>query len=320
MEPTEIRQLTELRDILRLNRSELSLKVLDNYIKIKYSTGRGPIQLLVDDDVVKALWFCLCNNNVGREELIKRLDVFLMLVGHENKDDRTIIISILLFLAGVDFQINAIELPESEVLPFVEHGVSNYAAIRRDIDVEVSPFVEHGVKNTRASKLSKKVKWLGFFGFKKIVWSMVIVIAISFAMVFSCGYFSTMHREDKCKDFVERYCDATNHHNYPEIEKLYASHIQRYYSSYNISRDSVMQCYKKYEEKFRAHNPNVIVDWNTLEIQLTKDGLVSLSFLESYTMDREDESRCSMWIIEKFFLLDKDNQIVQEYEEIKKGK
>jgi hypothetical protein len=155
---------------------------------------------------------------------------------------------------------------------------------------------------------------------KFIFWGIVlVVVAILLLIIYFLGY-KTTQREKGVKEFVELYCDATNHHNIPEIEKLYASEVQQYYKSYNIGRDSVMNCCRNYENKFKAHNPTVIVDWNTLKTELTKDGFISVTFTESFTLEREEDSKCTMWIIDKHFLLDKDYKIVKEYEEIKKSK
>ena len=56
--------------------------------------------------------------------------------------------------------------------------------------------------------------------------------------------------DNRIKKFVELYCDATNNNNIPEIEKLYAPQVKRFYNSYDISRDSVIQCYGRYENFF----------------------------------------------------------------------
>ena len=40
-----------------------------------------------------------------------------------------------------------------------------------------------------------------------------------------------------------------------------------------------------------------------MTIEYTKDSCISLSYRESYTLNREDGSKCSMWIIDKFFFI-----------------
>lgn len=121
--------------------------------------------------------------------------------------------------------------------------------------------------------------------------------------------------DNRIKKFVELYCDATNNNNIPEIEKLYVPQVKRFYDSYDISRDSVIKCYRRYEKRFMAHNPKTIVQWETLKTNKMKDGMIKLSFTEFYMLDREDTTKDNMFILDKFFVLDDNYKIIKEYEE-----
>lgn len=126
--------------------------------------------------------------------------------------------------------------------------------------------------------------------------------------------------ESQIRDFIELYRDATNNNNISEIGSLYAPIVKRFYNSYNISRDSVICNYKRYESHFKAHNPQSAIQWETLRYSVMKDGFISLSFVEYYSLDREETGRNTMWILEKYFILDKNYQIVKEYEkQLQKG-
>ena len=110
-------QLTELRDALRGIRSELSLKALKDYISVFLSDSELK-SILIADDVVRALWYCLWNNNADRERLIDKLYNFFTATREgENSRNRQPeevreLISMILFLGGVDFQMNEIEIDE----------------------------------------------------------------------------------------------------------------------------------------------------------------------------------------------------------------
>lgn len=110
-------QLTELRDALRGIRSELSLKALKDYISVFLPESELK-SVLVADDVVRALWYCLWNNNANRNDLIAKLYHFFMATKEgENSKNRKPeevreLISMILFLGGVDFQMNPIEIDE----------------------------------------------------------------------------------------------------------------------------------------------------------------------------------------------------------------
>ena len=51
-----------------------------------------------------------------------------------------------------------------------------------------------------------------------------------------------------------------------------------------------------------------------------KDGLLGLSYIVFYVLDREDTTKDNMYIIEKFFVLDGNYKIIREYEIIKERK
>lgn len=142
------------------------------------------------------------------------------------------------------------------------------------------------------------------------------IIFLFFISIFLATYIikTTNSVESQIRNFIELYRDATNNNNISEIEQLYAPVIKRFYGSYNISRDSVICNYKNYESHFKAHNPKSAIQWETLRYNVMKDGFISLSFVEYYSLDREETDKNTMWILEKYFILDKNYQIVKEYE------
>ena len=167
---------------------------------------------------------------------------------------------------------------------------------------------------------NKKKKGRIFFDKTKVL-SAIFLIFISIILAIYIKKEKADSVELRIRDFIELYRDATNNNNISEIESLYAPIVKRFYSSYNISRDSVICNYKKYESEFKAHNPQSAIQWETLRYNVMKDGFVYLSFVEYYSLDREETDKNAMWILEKYFILDNNYQIVKEYEkQLQKGK
>ena len=110
-------QLTELRDALKGIRYELSLKDFENYISV-FLQDPELKSILIANDAIRALWYCLWNNNADRNSLINKLYNFFTahkgekISSNRTKDKILELISMILFLGGVDFQINEIEIDE----------------------------------------------------------------------------------------------------------------------------------------------------------------------------------------------------------------
>ena len=144
-----------------------------------------------------------------------------------------------------------------------------------------------------------------------------IVVLCVLTILFIYGRGRLMFPSQKrIMSFVELYRDATNNNNIEAIEFLYAPVVKRFYNYYDIERDSVINCYRRYEKHFGAHNPQSAIQWETLKYEKTKDGLAKVSYEEFYSIDRDDSIKPSLFVIEKHFLLNKDYQIIKEFEDI----
>lgn len=110
MKTDRTKQLTELRDALRINRAELDVDALGRFMGfyVEDSFLKG---MLDNSEVVRALLYCLRNKNVKRQELVDRLFEYFTIKGRDRRQSSALI-SMLLFLSGVDFQLNKIEIPK----------------------------------------------------------------------------------------------------------------------------------------------------------------------------------------------------------------
>ena len=103
-------ELTNLRDAFRRNRSQLELPKIKDFI-IDNIYDRPLLKIMNTDVARKAIWYCLCNNNADRDALISKLYDYFIKKGLDDSSALKLI-SIVLFLGGVDFQLNKIARPE----------------------------------------------------------------------------------------------------------------------------------------------------------------------------------------------------------------
>ena len=104
-------QLTGLRDSIRRNRSELDSETLSRYLELYIVDPKLSRMLRTYDTVVvRAILYCASNVSTDRDELIDMLNDYF----RDNKvpaGDALYLISIVLFLGGIDFQMNEIDRP-----------------------------------------------------------------------------------------------------------------------------------------------------------------------------------------------------------------
>lgn len=174
-------QLTELRDALRGIRSELSMKALKDYISVFLQDSELK-SILIADDVERALWYCLWNNSANRQLLIEKLYNFFMAPKKDASNDRKKeevleLISMVLFLGGVDFQMNKIEIEEEvnrndtmAVLDQSQKTVSGDEAYSADREIPLrrsnlkiaSSATRYNMPVEKVHNLPKRNPWLVF--------------------------------------------------------------------------------------------------------------------------------------------------------------
>lgn len=105
-----LRQLTELRDAFKRQGALMQFVDVEGLVRdcIRDSSLKS---ILTEPKSIKAVWYCLCNNNVNRDSLIKLLYDYFVVRNKMAEKDALKLISIVLFLGGVDFQLNDIGSP-----------------------------------------------------------------------------------------------------------------------------------------------------------------------------------------------------------------
>lgn len=112
MDATQKQELTSLRDAFRRNKSQLESLVIKDYMA-DFLRDSGLRKLLMTDVSTRAVWYCLCNNNADRELLIGKLYSYYIKKGCDDKAALWLV-SVVLFLGGVDFQLNPIDRPNQQ--------------------------------------------------------------------------------------------------------------------------------------------------------------------------------------------------------------
>ena len=117
----------------------------------------------------------------------------------------------------------------------------------------------------------------------------------------------------KIEDFIQKYSQYTVNNNFQGLRELYAPTVERYHNAYNKDREYVIDCYKRYDKKFKVYGKHSSIRWNTLEIK-QKGNLFVIVYIEDYSVDRYDATKDKYFVLEKHIELDENYQIVSVYD------
>lgn len=162
MDTNQKQELTSLRDAFRRNRLQLESSVIKNYMA-DFLRDRTLLNELNTDIVARAVWYCLCNNNADRDVLISKLYDYFTKKGMDNPRALEMI-SIALFLGGVDFQMNPIDRPVQVGQPSSSSSLLGNT--------------RHGQTKHIPRPHSKKKKHTWIFGLAALVLVVLVVILI----------------------------------------------------------------------------------------------------------------------------------------------
>lgn len=129
--------------------------------------------------------------------------------------------------------------------------------------------------------------------------------------------FNDIVTTDEAKDFILAYCDAVTNNDTNRLRKMYAYNINRYHSKYNTTIDYVIDAHNKYDEEFGVYGKRFSVQWQTLNVSnANNDGETTISIVMNYQIDRYDSSKKSNFVLKKYFVLNNNKKIVEEYDDI----
>lgn len=160
-----------------------------------------------------------------------------------------------------------------------------------------------------------------------------IIIAVISAVVvlLSLGLFLLLHNKDKGEiqmgpmdvnfpddyrvmNVVERYCTAICENDFTTLASLYAPTVERYQDAYDKDRDYVIGCHQRYDNTFKVHGKHSSIRRETFKMEPISNDRVSVVVVEDYSIDREDKSKYSVFVLEKHFVIDSVYHIVSVYD------
>ena len=97
------------------------------------------------------------------------------------------------------------------------------------------------------------------------------------------------------------------------VSQLYAPTVKRYFSAYDKDRSYVADSYKKYDDMFQVYGKHSNVRWNTVSFT-ESNGNIQLTYVEDYSIDRYDNTKYSIFVLEKHIELNSDFKIVSLYD------
>ncbi len=118
---------------------------------------------------------------------------------------------------------------------------------------------------------------------------------------------------DAIADIVETCRKLSESNDYSMVYQLYAPKVARYYNSYDTTVDYVYECYKKYDKKFGVNERHSKIRWESLKYEKTSDGY-SVTYVMDYSIDRNDKSKYSNFVLEMHLCLDENYRITSVYE------
>lgn len=119
--------------------------------------------------------------------------------------------------------------------------------------------------------------------------------------------------EERVKSFIQKYSELTETGDTALLFDLYAPHIERYHDVYNIDVNYVADKYANYDNKFGVYGKHSSIRWNTLSYEKVGD-ITIVQCVEDYTVDRYDNSKYSIFVLEKHFELDREYRILSVYD------
>ena len=120
--------------------------------------------------------------------------------------------------------------------------------------------------------------------------------------------------EADVKRVLQSYCDAIVNNDFTTLSQLYAPFVERYQSAYNEDRNKVVNRHRKYDDTFKVHRKNSHIRWESFEMDTLEGGRITAVIVEDYSIDREDKTKNSKFVLEKHFILNEDNQIVSVWD------
>lgn len=120
--------------------------------------------------------------------------------------------------------------------------------------------------------------------------------------------------EDRIRNVISNYCTAICENDFETLASIYAPTVLRFQDAYNKDRDYVIECHQQYDNTFKVYGKHSSIRWDSFRMNMASNGTVDAIIVEDYSIDRQDKSRYSVFVLEKHFIIDSAYHIVSVYD------
>ena len=113
---------------------------------------------------------------------------------------------------------------------------------------------------------------------------------------------------------IQRFTVANVNNDFATVARSYAPFVKKYHKAKNITRDSVMTHYRKYDDMFGVYSKSSDIRWNTFTVTPINSDSARVTYVEDYHIDREDRSLPMYYVLEKHLVIDANYQIISIYD------
>jgi len=121
--------------------------------------------------------------------------------------------------------------------------------------------------------------------------------------------------EEKIISIIKQYYNHLSNDNYQNLGNLYEDTLNRYYNKFDISKKEVIDLAVSYKEKYRLLYTKHMVNWNTLQINKSKNIYV-INFKMNYEVLRKDKNKPSKFNLSIVIEMNSNYKIQSIYENI----
>ena len=122
------------------------------------------------------------------------------------------------------------------------------------------------------------------------------------------------HDEDMARHTIQKFSDAFESNDFGSLATVFADYVTRYHRAYNLSNYEVVEKYKNYDSKFGVYGKHISVRWNTLQVDRISEDELSVVYIEDFSIDRFDKTKCSEFVLERHLILDNEYKIKSIYD------
>ncbi|MBR6018143.1 MAG: zinc-ribbon domain-containing protein [Paludibacteraceae bacterium] len=120
---------------------------------------------------------------------------------------------------------------------------------------------------------------------------------------------------DRVIDMLQRFVNYTVNDNINGMYEIYAPTLGRFHDiKKQVSREDVIDTYRRYNSKFGVYGKSASYRWETLSIHRVSNTRAEVVCVQDYHIDRYDESKYTDFVLEQHFVINENYQIVSIYD------